>query len=605
VTDPRDTDIDRTRGAIAEYRATIAVYPESAVLEPEPAFAGWTTFVSHRAVRAIAVAPESRIVWIATWGGVLAWNRTDEYVYRRYSSEHGLAGTPSCIAVSDDDRPWVGHVEGGVSWFDGGRWYPYEYLRDESVLAIAAARAGRLWVATPDAIVLVERGARPVEIVRGDPSCAGATTLLGDEDGVLIGSPSGLFRASERVPVTQVSADVIAECTALARARDGSIVVGTPNGVVMNDSHIMPDGDAAVIGLAPSRSGIWVLTRSRVARIENGTWRPLPPAPEQLPTPRAIAVAGPNDDYLWIGTDDLVSGVRAGGESPWDVGVLPAHAEDRLNNLGRCAVADEAGRVWIGTAGGVFLGEPDGTWSFDAEPGDVRSAMLASTGHRESAIWLLGWPSGISRAAMPGRLLELVPASGDLPRMVVRGHDARPHAWIGHSVWRLGDRPELEALGVPAHARIVAQAPGNAWYAATDRGLVRYDPVSSEWTLEPALGVRPVTALATIMFSLCAGTSGAIWMLDAREWRRLDLQHAGVRWTEPVTALAKTADLDTIWVACGGRVARCATEDGTVLEVFDRFDSGVCGSVVTAIVETGGILWVASRSGIARHVLRR
>jgi ligand-binding sensor domain-containing protein len=606
VTDPRSTSAGHAHGAIAEYRATIAVYPESAVLEPVPAFERWTTFVSHRAVRAIAVAPESRIVWIATWGGVLAWNRTDEYVYRRYSSEHGLAGTPSCITVGDDDRPWVGHVEGGLSWFDGGRWYPYEHLRTESIVAIAAARGGRIWAATPDAIVLVERGTPPVEIVRDDASCDGATALLGDGDGVLVGSPSGLFRVSERTPVVRVSADLVGECSVLARARDGAVVVGTPNGVVIGDARIAPDdGDAAVIGLAPSRTGVWVLTRSGIARIENGAWRAAPPAPEHLPAPRAIAVAGPNDDYLWIGTDDLVSGLRVSGESPWDVGVLPAHDEDRLSNLGRCAAADDAGRVWIGTAGGVFIGEPDGTWSFDREPGDVRSLMLASTAYGERSIWMLGWPSGISRVAMPGRLSEPVSAPSGLPRALVRGYDWRPFTWIGDAVWRLGDRPELEALGVPPHARIVAQAPGNAWYAATDRGLVRYDPVSSEWTLEPALGVAPVTALATLAFSLIAGTSGAFWVLDAGGWRKLELHHAGVRWTGPVTAFAKTTGIDAIWVACGGKVARCAIEDGAVLEVFDRFDSGVCGSDIAAIVEHDGVLWIVSRRGIARHVLGR
>jgi ligand-binding sensor domain-containing protein len=231
--------------------------------------------------------------------------------------------------------------------------------------------------------------------------------------------------------------------------------------------------------------------------------------------------------------------------------------------------------------------------------------VLASTSYRESAIWMLGWPSGLSRVAMPGRLSELVAAPSGLPRMLIRGYDARPFAWIGDAVWRVGDRLEIEAMRVPVDARAVVQAPGMAWYAATDRGLLVYDRVSSAWTLEPALGISPVTTVATIMFSLFAGTRGAFWMLDARGWRKLELRHAGVRWTEPVTALAKTADMDAIWVACGGRVARCATEDGTVLEVFDRFDSGVCGSVVTAIVETDGVLWVVSRSGIARHVLER
>ena len=98
-----------------------------------------------------------------------------------------------------------------------------------------------------------------------------------------------------------------------------------------------------------------MLTRSGIARIENGEWRAIGPAPENVAAPRVLAVAGPNDDYLWIGTDDLVSGARPAGDAPWDVGVLPNHAEDMLSNLGRCAVADDVGRVWIGTARGTVL----------------------------------------------------------------------------------------------------------------------------------------------------------------------------------------------------------------------------------------------------------
>ena len=530
MTDPGRTMPDRARGAIAEYHATIAIYPESGVLEPEPAFERWTTFVSHRAVRAIAVAPRSGVVWIATWGGVLAWNRTDEYVYRRYSSEHGLAGTPSCIAVSDDDRPWVGHSEGGLAWFDAGRWHPYEHLREEPILAIAASSNGRVWVATPDAIAVVERGQRPVEVVRGDPALASATTLLADTDGVLVGSPSGLYRVSERAPIARVSAEVVAECTALARAADGSLVIGTATGVIVGSIRIAPhDAESFVVSLAPSRTGIWVLTRTGLARIENGEWRALGPAPERLAAPRALAVSRPNDDYVWIGTDDLVSGARPGGDAPWDIGVLPNHAEDVLSNLGRCAVADDDGRVWIGTSGGLFVGEPDGKWSFDSEAGDVRS-ILSAYMKGERSLWVLGWPTGISRITMPGRVAESVALPAGLPRGLVRGHEWRPIAWVGDALWHLDRDPiEIEAFGLPVHTRVVVSAPHQSWYAATDRGLFRYGIVDHQWTLEPELGISPVTALAQMLVGMFAGTNGAFWLLDTGGWRKVELRHAGRR----------------------------------------------------------------------------
>jgi ligand-binding sensor domain-containing protein len=608
VTEPRDQASDRAASGIAEYHATIAIYPERGVLEPQPAFESWTTFVSHRAVRAIAVAQESRIVWIASWGGVLAWNRTDEHVYRRYSSEHGLAGAPSCIAMSDDDRPWVGHAEGGLSWFDAGRWYPYEHLRDAPILAIAAASGGRMWIATSDAIAMVERGQRPVELVRGNASCAEPTALLGDADGVLVGSPSGLFRVSERSPVRRVSGGAISECTALARAPDGAVVAGTPTGVVIGDSRITPaSGDAAIVGVAPSRRGIWVLTPVGIARIENNAWRAVAPASDTQTSPRALAVARPNDDYVWVGTDDLVSGLRPGGDTPWDSGVLPHHAEDVLSNLGRCGRADTVGRVWIGTGGGLFMAHPDGKWSFDEDLGDVRSVMPSGGGvFGPEYIWVLSWPAGLHRIAMPSRVLEPIALPPGLPRSLVSAYEPRAFAWVGDTLWHFDDGTAHAEVGhVPPDAHIVAQAPGRQWFVATNHGLFTYDPVRGDWSLVPAFGVAPVTALATIVVWLFAGTHGAFWMLDLRGWRKLELRHAGVAWTEPVTALARASDYETIWVACGGRVARCTTEDGTVLEVYDRFDSGVCGDVITAIIETDGVLWVVSRAGIARHTLHR
>jgi ligand-binding sensor domain-containing protein len=549
------------------------------------------------------------VVWIATWGGVLAWNRTDEYVYRRYSSEHGLVGTPSCIAVASDDRPWVGHTEGGLSWFDAGRWHPYEHLRHDPILAIAAARDGCLWVATPDAIALVARGERPVEIVRGDGALATAASLLSDGDGVLVGSPWGLYRVAERSPKARVHEELVSECTALARTAKGTLVIGTPAGVIVGDTRIGPHAsDASVVSVAPSHTGMWVLPRGERARVENGEWMSLGRAPDGIATPRVLAVTRPNDDYVWIGTDDLMAGARPSGDSPWDAGVLPNHAEDVLSNLGRCAVGDGDGRVWIGTSGGLFVGEPDGTWSFDSEPGDVRSVMVATRKSGDDAVWVLGWPTGVSRITMPGRVQEPIALPAGLPRALVRGHDWRPFAWVGDAVWRLdGERPKVEALRVPAHTRILIPAPPESWYAGTDRGLFRYTPIDGIWALEPAFGISNISALAHIAVWSFAGTNGAFWMHDARGWRKLPLQHDGRKWTEPVTALAgaHTRLSDSIWLACGGRVARCSTEDGTVIEVYDRFDSGVCGDTITAIVETQGILWVASRAGIARHVLQR
>jgi ligand-binding sensor domain-containing protein len=591
---------DHELGGIAEYSSPIAEYRGARVLEPPAAFAAWTTFVSHAAVRAMAVAPVSRITWIATWAGVLAWDRRDEYVYRRYSSEHGLAGTPTCIAIADDDRPWVGHLEGGLSFFDNGRWHPYGHLRNDRVLAIAAGRGTTLWVATREAIFVVARDARPVELVRGDGRCSGATALLDDNGGVLVATASGVFRVSERAPVQRFGDDALRDCTSLARAQDGTVVVGTTTGVVFADgSELSSDeGDSSAIGIAATRRGLWVLTHTGIARIEDGRWQTIG-VPEDVAAPRAIAVGSPNDEHLWIGTDNLVCGLRPTGDS-WNVGFLPGHAEDVLCNAARC-VAGGWGAAYVGTANGLFIGKQDGTWSFEADLVDVRSVVAISVPGRES-LWVLTWPGGVmhrSSSAEPWVPVSL--GRQGLPRALVESWIGDPHVVVGSVLIDVSGEPRVVSWHVPTDARGVIHAPEQRWFAATDRGLFEFDNNGS--SLVSAIGSAPVSALGTAFAQLWVGVPGALWTLVDDQWEKITLSYNGEAWSEPVTAIASSKRADTLWCACGGRVARVDIATGTVLEVHDRFDSGICGEHITGLAEVEGRLWVVSRAGIARYQL--
>src|SRR5438067_8163351 len=118
-----------SRGTITAFVERVTAHVEAAAAEPEPVFPGWTSFTSQRSIRGMAVAPGSATLWLATWGGVIAWNRRDERVYRRYGSEHGLAGNgAACIGVDACGMAWVGCSEGGLCYFDGRRWHVYESL---------------------------------------------------------------------------------------------------------------------------------------------------------------------------------------------------------------------------------------------------------------------------------------------------------------------------------------------------------------------------------------------------------------------------------------------------------------------------------------------
>jgi len=600
VTDAsRSTDLDL--GGIAEYSSPLTEYRGTRVLEPPAAFAAWTTFVSHASVRAMTVAPVSRITWIATWAGVLAWDRRDEYAYRRYSSEHGLAGTPSCIAVAGDDRPWVGHVEGGLSFFDGGRWYPYEYLRNERVVAIAAGARASLWVATPDGILAVARDERPIGLVRGDGRCSGASALLDDNGAVLVASAAGVFRASERTGVERFGDAMLRECTAILRTTDGRVVVGSTKGITFPDGFRIAtdDGDPAIVALAATRRGLWALTRTGIARIEKRRWLTID-LPEGVAAPRAIAVATPNDESLWIGTDRLVCGFHPTADPQWDVDFLPTHAEDILSNAARCVVGDRE-TAYIGTSSGQFIGKSDGSWSYDAELVDVRSMITIARPGQET-IWALTWPGGVVRRRVDSNeWLPVLLGRDGLPRALVTSWIGDPHVLVGSTLIDLTNEPRVVSGTMPVDARAVIHAPEQKWFAATDRGLFELD--EGEWSLVSRIGSVPISALGTAFVQLWVGVPGAVWTWVKDEWTKFALSYGGVAWREPITAITHSKRADTLWCACGGRVARVDLATGTVLEAHDRFDSGVCGDQITGLAEIADCLWVVSRAGIARYQL--
>jgi hypothetical protein len=120
----------------------------------------------------------------------------------------------------------------------------------------------------------------------------------------------------------------------------------------------------------------------------------------------------------------------------------------------------------------------------------------------------------------------------------------------------------------------------------------------NDWSLEESLGITPIFAATTLFFRLVIGTSGAVWSFVDERWERFDLP-----WNEPVTALAPSTRYDSPWLACGGRVARFSIDTGEILEVHDRFNSGVCGAEITGLAEVDNLLWVASRGGIARYTI--
>jgi len=597
-------------GKITKYvEGRITRHAAAEVLKPSPVHSHWANFASQRSVRAIAIAPQSHHLWLATWGGVLSWNRKEEQLYRRYSSEHGLAGNAvACICVDCTESPWVGHVEGGLSYFDGERWQAYDHLQDEFIrLVCSAGGSGGIWAAGTETVYrILGPDQPPTPVAQGDDGAVNALALLAEGDDLLLGNAWGVFRLRTGQKPQPIARETIRHCTALTRDGDGGIWLSTPEAVYRLDGE-MPGGPLApgqgdpvgrIVGLAAGKERIWVLTTAGLAHVTDNQWNPIPWPDEQEDGPalRAIA-AGIGDVYLWVGTDRLLAGVYVmGSETRWDFDLLPSHSEDDLNNLGRCVTPiRKDDKVWIGTAGGLVAFGPGDKWTTSITESDIRALSLSPTA--DDPLWILAWPQGVGRLISPDLPnFDLLQPPG-LPVAVAAGQDGCPYVATGRALWQLDVPDDLHeyAQDVPALVRCLTQTSDGVWWLGTTQGVYHLTPEG--WTLageQPGPLQAEVYGLTVVGDTLWAATEAGLWARRGEGW----VLHGPE--SEAVWALAPASRADSFWLARRDGILYYDSTDGTMSEPYTLFNSGLSSRRVTALAEINGDLWVITQAGISR-----
>lgn len=615
---------------------TIARYTEVSGLKPDPIYPGWTNFVSQRSVRAIAVASKSPYIWIATWGGVIAWKRKDDRVYQRYSSEHGLAGNAvSCLCLDKAENPWVGHSEGGLSYFNGQRWQIYAYLGTEPIRKITAVPSGGVWAAGTQMVYYIPSfndPPQPLAInseVDKNNVTVDTVALLATSDHLFIGNPWGLFRTSIDQAPTQIAPSVIQSCTALAQDQKGQIWVGTPEGVywLENDfpmnSWVGIEGAAdRVVELAVSGKRTWVLNVNGLFQIVDGRWSPVPlPEAQSQSTIRSIA-ASASESYLWVGTDRLLAGVQILnlGTSRWDLDQLPTHPEDNLSNFGRCVSSKpDSSEVLVGMSGGIFVYESQQKWKFSDSCGNVHAICNHATTGKS---WILSLPDGVFQLLDVNQLKRYGLQPQGFPTALSIGQDDLPYVLTEQGLWRLHyqeNKKTKVAFGKQPCSRCIAQSSDGMWWAGTPEGL--YKLVNGQWQF---VGEQPgplhtrIHAFIVKQNALWVATETGLWILKGNQWEQHiptlsdpslqdgqegqftleTLKQHAVFW-----AITSSRRSESFWLASKVGIIRYDPSTRKVTQHFNRMNSGLASHRVTALVESSDALWVVTQFGISRVAL--
>ena len=366
-----------------------------------------------------------------------------------------------------------------------------------------------------------------------------------------------------------------------------------------------------VLGLAQdSRGFLWFATADGLSRFDG--YRFVSYGREHgLPSAVVRVLFESRDGRYWVGTEQglcrlvLATG-RMSQASPEPAKTrclaVPFASPPRLPEV-REMLQDGAGRLWVGTLGGLFLLESGSEGDrlvlvpLGAAPGQKQALGVNGLAQdREGSLWL-ATSSGLVRLLPDGRSVGYhAPAFGGVLRTQARSVlvDREGRIWVGYEVGLLVLKPESAQLAVVSRG---LEEPVPACGVARHHGTPgRAAPCALSFA---------GTYLGRNVRTLRQARDGRVWIgaidglteFDGTRFRTYDQRHGLV--DETVNALLEDRD-DNLWVATDAAGAIKVASNGFV--TF-RVNDGLPSPYVTSLLKDrrGAVLAVpGSRAALAR-----
>lgn len=426
-------------------------------------------------VRRLVTAPDGELL-VGYDDGRLIRRKADGTLveFTSHLSGHGVFA----IAVGPDGAVWAGTDGGGVFRIgDSGttRYGLKDGLTSEKIRALMIDPDGSVWIGTEGGglnrltsngveSLLVANG-MPNDIVRAISRDREGTIWLGTNGGGLVALK--LHKFALYTTRRGMSSDAV---RVILQARDGAIWIGTDGGGV----NVVRNGGISVIGTADglpndfarslleARDGtMWIGTvGGGLAWHRNGVTRRFD---GPLPSDTILSLAETPDGALWVGTNRGLVEVR---------NHRVVRTIDSSTGLGDANVSalqvDSKGRVWAGTASGLFIIHGNGIETVPLEGALYRSIFCIRL-EADGTAWL-GSNGGIARVR-DGRVFQFQRTHG-LPEEAVFQilQDESGSFWLtgNRGITRVS-RADLERIAADGKGRAEATRFGRADGMYTDQ----------------------------------------------------------------------------------------------------------------------------------------
>jgi len=357
------------------------------------------------------------ILWVGTPMGLISWNGT---LAQRFASEDGLpAAYVTALYTDSQGNLWVGMRHGGLVRHNAEGFsppVPGMGLTEAEVLSLLEDRDGHLWVGTYSGLFRLRDGPfSTYGLPEGLTQEGTVSAVLEDRRGTLwVGTVGGgLYRLENGTfrPVSEEEGLPEKIIPAMHEAPDGTLWVGTGNGIYLYDGHRFtrlpreqggPQGVVTAL-LVDSRGDAWIGTPLALIHLREGV-STLYGAKQGVTSP-IIVMAEDSQGRVWFGSEAGLLRWEAGKK-----GLSRFTQQDGLpGDLVLSLLADPDGTVWVGTETGLGRWRDD-TWArFTVKQGLYDDSVFSLVPDGDGYLWMSS-NKGVSRVSR--RELDAV-ARGD------------------------------------------------------------------------------------------------------------------------------------------------------------------------------------------------